>query len=320
MAVGAFIGCGPARIPPIDEIEPHETAFLVPLEGSSEEGQAKFMSVEYLEQAKVAAKRVTHAVRKRKTGRAAWSYEWLPTTRLIVVDRTPVTREWTSTEKTGTTARNEAITVESLESIEFSVGVNITTMVTEADAAKFLYFYTGKSLAEVTDENVRGFIQSSLSAEFGQLGLEGGRKAKKAIFDSTRVHATEHFKEFGITIANMGLAEGLTYKDHNIQAAINLVFEKDMDAQAAINEREAQKTRNKITVEMATAKREAAQQFAMAQEAQMKMIGLEIDRIYAEAALEAAKKWQGELPANIMPEGGSNFLFNVPSERMSSRR
>ena len=49
-----LVGCvGPAKVLPIVEIEPNETAFLVPMEGASKEDQARFMSEEFLQENKV---------------------------------------------------------------------------------------------------------------------------------------------------------------------------------------------------------------------------------------------------------------------------
>lgn len=52
---------GPYQKEIAEEIGTNETALLVPLEGASKSGQGVFMSVEYLNQNKVAAKRITMA-------------------------------------------------------------------------------------------------------------------------------------------------------------------------------------------------------------------------------------------------------------------
>ena len=50
-------GClKPPKVEVNEIIETNETAFLVPLEGKSKEGQGKFMSIDYLEEAKIATK------------------------------------------------------------------------------------------------------------------------------------------------------------------------------------------------------------------------------------------------------------------------
>lgn len=192
IAAAHLTACGPAQIPPIVDIETNETAFLVPMEGESKEGQERFMSVDFLEQNKAPTKRVTLPIRKRSTGRVWFDYEWLPTLRVVTVNRTPVTREWTAEEGTGTEAKDQGIHVESKESIGFSVGVNLTASVTEEDAATFLYWYAGKKLAEVVDENVRGFVTSVLSREFGERDLMTGKGAKAEIFKKCFEETAEH--------------------------------------------------------------------------------------------------------------------------------
>jgi len=170
MITAMCAACGPARIEPIKEIKENETAFLVPLEGAAKDAegnviQSKFMSIDYLNQAKVATKRVIIPVRKRVTGK--WpkllgQFQWIPTMKVITVVRTPETREWTQEARTGTKDRDEALAAESSDSIAFRAGSTITAMIVEDDAAKFLYFFSGKKLAIVVDENVRGVVQSVL--------------------------------------------------------------------------------------------------------------------------------------------------------------
>jgi hypothetical protein len=176
--------CGPYKVMPLEEIKPNETAFLVPLEGASKSDQGKFMSIEYLEGAKVATKRVEIPTRRRETSRMPGGYEWIPTMKVIRVDRSPVTRELTKGKESGTSSANQAIAVESLDSIGFSVGVNTTAMIEESDAAKFLYYFAGKPLSAVMDENVRGYVQTFLGQEFGKRPLQQCKEEKAAIFQA----------------------------------------------------------------------------------------------------------------------------------------
>ena len=311
VAVLNFGGCmAPPLVEKIEEIETNETAFLVPLEGATKENQAQFMSLQYLEEAKVAAKRVVIPVRYRKTGRGWWMKEIIPTLRVIKVDRTPVTREWTKETASGTSSRDEAIAVESKDSIGFSVGVNLTAFVSESDASVFLYHFAGKPLEQVVDENVRGFVQTSLGANFGSRTLEDCKNEKAEIFKEIYPTAANHFKELGITINNLGHAEGLIYDDKEIQDAINRAFVAEMDIKVAQQEKLAQDPRNELMIAKATAEREAAEEFAKAQEALVAKTELEIRRTIAEATKTAASKWNGNTPASILP-AGSNFLFGL---------
>jgi len=301
---------GPAKVLPIEEIKTNETAFLVPLEGESKGGQQKFMSVDFLKTAKVATKRVTIPVTKRSLGRMWWSYEWLPTLRVVKVDRTPVTREWTSDETSGTTKKNEAITVESLDSIGFSIGINLTASVTEEDAATFLYYYAGKPLAEVVDQNVRGFVQSDLSGKFGQKAMEDCKKEKKAIFDELLVAVRGEFKNKGVTIDNLGYAEGLMYDNAKIQTAIDERIVAEMDVQTAKQRTLEQKETNERLESEATSKAKQATEFAKAAEAQKAKTTLDIELLKAEGMKIFAEQAKDIDWPDILPQG-TNMMFGM---------
>lgn len=332
ITLGIIVSCGPAKVEQLVNIEANETAFLVPLEGAGKSGQNKFMSEEYLNTAKVATKRISLPLRKYDTGRMWWDYEWIPTMKVIKVNRQPVTREWTGKEDTGTAGRDEALWVESLDSIGFGVGVNTTAMVKEEDSAKFLYYFAGKGLGVVVDENVRGKVNSVLSREFASYDLEKGRGMKNQIFKIAADETIDSFNKMGVTITNLGLAEGLIYADVEIQQAINDKFKAEMQiqieeqnnkAQVQINTRnvaiaaalaaaKVKKAEGMISIEKAKAT--AATEFAKSIDSRTKQVELEIRRMDAEARLTFAQRIApGVLPANIMPSG-SAMLFGLDSK------
>jgi hypothetical protein len=294
--------CGPAQVELVKEIKPNETAFLVKLEGDTKTDQAKFMSEEFLAKNKLAAKRIVIPQRSRSTGRMWWDYEWIPTVLLITVDRSPVSREWTHSGK-GTIVKNQAIAVESADSIDFGVGVTITAEIPEEYAAKYQYNFGGKSLQMVADENIRPIVQSALSREFGTRKLDESRAQKKEIFDIARKEVTEFFNTKGIKITNMGYSDGMTYTDPNIQAAINENFKKEMSVESARQEGLAQAQRNAMKIATAVAERQAAEEFAKAREATSAKYALETERIKVQT-------WKGEVPNTVVINGaGGNVPF-----------
>lgn len=303
----------PPKIERIEQIETNETAFLVPLEGSSKAGQGKFMSIEYLANAKVATKRITLPLREMKVGRWKHNIEWIPTMRVIKVDRTPVTREWTEERNSGTTSKNEAIYVESKDSIGFAIGVNITTVIHEDDAAKFLYYYAGRGLEKITDDNIRGKVTAIVSREFGSRDLKLCKTDKRQIQEVLEKETIEEFKQFGITVSNIGLVGGLSYEDKEIQKAINDAYIAEMSILQSQQEFEAEKFRNDRKVSIAVAERMSAQEFAKAYDAMVMKTKLDIDMIRAQALMEAAKKWSGNVPSQILPQG-SNLLFGLDNK------
>lgn len=289
----AVSGCGNA--PEVFEIKSNETAFLIQMDGNSK-NQAAFMSEEYLAENKVASKRIVIPYVSVPGGR--WGQRVLAA-KLITVDRTPVTREWTRSEKTGTSPSNQAIAVESSQSIDFTVGVVMTASIPEANAAKFLYHYAGTPLSVVADTNIRGFVQSALAREFGAIDLDTARKVKDQIFEKVFKETKAEFAGKGISIDNLGYSEGMTYTDPNIQRAINETFQAQMAAQKAEQK-----------VLEAHQLRLAAEEFAKAKEAAVAKVDLDIRLLQAQAQMKAAEKWDGHLPANVVPQG-SSLLFGL---------
>lgn len=306
----AAVGCGPFQVEVVEEIGANETAFLVPLEGATKEGQAQFMSEDYLEKNKVATKRVTIPTRRRDTGRGLDDFEWIPTMKLIRVDRTPVTRVLTRGKETGTSASNQAFCVESRESVDFCAGATTIASIREGDAAKYQYNFAGKPLSVVMDEDIRGFAGNILSREFGTRTLDVIRNEKAQIFTTAFTETRDFFKERGVTLLSFGSTEGLQYTDSKIQEAINRTFIAENDKNTAENERVAQIKRNELNVAMAVAQREAAEEFAKAEKAQIAIRELEIRLLQAQATVKAAERWNGSLPSSIMPQG-SNMLFGL---------
>src|SRR5215467_12511445 len=102
------------------EIDTSETGFLIPLEGDTAE-QVRFQSEDYLNQHKVATKRVQISHRWSQEGRWPTEGRWIPTVRLVKVNRSPVTREWVTTQTTmsgGAVQRvDKAIWIESSDSV-----------------------------------------------------------------------------------------------------------------------------------------------------------------------------------------------------------
>ena len=139
----------------IRKLPPSQTAFAIPLEEGVKD-QAKFNSEGYFETKKVALKRIQIPHRWNQTGRRPGVGEWIDTVRVIVVDRSPVTREWQAADNSTKTTkgRDMAIWIESSDSVGFSMGWSCTAYIKEADASKFLYWYPSGALAVVMDGEV----------------------------------------------------------------------------------------------------------------------------------------------------------------------
>lgn len=212
------------------DVKSSETAFVLPLEGENKAKQGKLDSESYLEGNKVAVKRIQIPTRWHKTGRWFLGHngKWIPTVKVIIVDRKPETKKWTG--------KQNDINVESKESISFGIGVTVTASIPEYSTAKFLYQYSGKSLETVVETDIRPYIQSVLTSEFGNLKLEECQ-ASRAIINKNMVEKVgNHFKNYGIEIKQLGIVGGFTYESESIQQSIDSKFNSAQKVISSENE------------------------------------------------------------------------------------
>ncbi len=325
---GTLTGCGPAKTDVFIEVAPNETAFVIPLEGSTED-QKRVLSVDYLNKSKIATKRIFLPLRKVDTGRWWFNYQYVPTMRVITVDRKPIRLIWEALDgPNGTKNAGTGIRVESRDSIGFTVGIDITAHITEEDAALFLYSFPTGDLSKILNDTIKSKSTEILSREFAKYNLEGqkvvydkdgklvkeaemgAREQKGIIVDVARAELVDYFKSQGVTIDTFGLVGGLWYDDNAIQEAINANFASALDVENKRNLKVAQEQVNATKLSIAINDKNEALEFAKAAEARTVQIELEIKRTLAEAELVKANKWSGNLPANIMPSGGG-FILNT---------
>lgn len=292
----------PYDVPEFVTIEASQTAFLIPLVGDTTE-QASFQSEELLAQALVATKEIQIPHRWVQTGRWDWMGEWRPSMKLIVVDRTPVTREWNSSKSSGTSSINQAIYAESAESIGFSVGMNCSAQIyTEADAVKFLYGYNNKSLSEIMDTEIRARVESNFVEECAKYSLNEILSNKDKIMTTVRDEVVEYFSEKGITITVLGMKDGIEYDDHTIQQSINDKFSSE---QLLVT----QENNNKVILSKAEAE---AQAIIIAAEAEAEANDLLSNSITDEILEQMYyEKWNGVLPSVY---GAQDTLIQVPND------
>jgi hypothetical protein len=297
-----FTGCvRPYDTPEFITIEPHQTAFLIPLVGDTD-NQASFESEELLLNAKVSTKEIQIPHRWVQTGRWDWVGEYRASMTLIVVDRSPVTREWSSTEDVGTSTINQAIYAESAESIGFSAGMNCSAQIySEKDAVKFLYCYNNKPLSEIMDTEIRARVESKFVEECASRTLNEILVEKEAIMTAVREDVITYFDARGITITVLGMKDGLEYDDPSIQKSINEKFSSEMKLTTQENE-------NKRIISEAEAKAQAiilaAEAEAKANELLSNSLTNEIlNKMYYEA-------WDGKLPTYYLG-GEADLLVGI---------
>jgi hypothetical protein len=318
MVASVFLtACAPVKVLDVKEIKPNETAWAIPLDPTSQSGQVKFNSIDFLNQKKVASKRIMIDKVERKIGRMPWDIEWLPAVRVITVDRSLVTREWTDSPESGTTGKKEGIGVVTRDSVQLRIGLTITASIDEDDASTYLYYHGERPLSEVLDQNIRSFAVSELTKEYSQLTLSEAQSKGTEIYTRLFDDAKAAFKLKGITVQYLGNAEGLSYADPKVQEAINKSYTVQQDTKTAEMEQQAAKIRNETAIMTAEATASAAQKTFLAKDASELQTELKIREMQAKASLTMAEKWNGQLPANILP-ANSPMLLNLGTGQTGS--
>lgn len=294
-----IITSGCALIKPYDtpefvEIGPNETAFLIPMEGDTK-AQGKFESEEFLIENMVAAKRIEIPHKWVKTGRMNKG-EYHDTVRVIKVDRTTVTREWTNEGE-----KSQGIKVESKDSIKFRVGVSATAQIVDhKNAAKFLYWYSGRTLADVMDTEIRNRFETAYIEAISAYSMEDVRGSKSVIMDAVRKEVEKYFAERGITLSNIGYKGELVYDDEEVQNALSAAFvaEQNKTAQETVN------TMNEAKAE-SEAKAAATRQKSL--ESQIRIMELENQKLLIE------KLDKVDLP-DVWLSGSNGTILDLPAE------
>lgn len=341
----SLVGCmQPFEEPVFVEIGTSHSAYAVPMSGDTSK-QKSFQSEDFLNQHMIATKRIRIPREWVQTGRkwffglAPYRGYYQPQIRVIKVDRAPETVYWSR-------RNNNAIWVESKDSVGFSTGISLTARIANnVDATKFLYNYppspiktkdtdaevSVSSLKEVLNEEVRARVQKIFSEEAAGEDMDELRSKKKEIMQAIEADIVPFFSERGITITTVGQFGGFEYENTQIQEAIDKVFQAQQDREVAIAEAEAAGERKEAlrlkgegkaaeSIEIAKGEAEAitlkadakayeAQKLAESEEFYLKLKDIEVQ-------LEWLEAWDGTLPQFMMSgSSSSNLLLQVPTPK-----
>jgi hypothetical protein len=321
----------------METIGTSEEGFLIPYTGDSKK-QASSNNEEYLKQNLVYTKQIRVPQQWIPKGYENFGAdgEWQDAAKLIKVDKSPVTREWTADPNSGTSNRNEAIWVMTSDQVEFSTGWTCTGRIeSRDDAVKFLHNYPAGSLKEVMDSEVRAKLQATFGLEVTDLPMEELRKKATPHITNTVTEVTKFFKERGITITNLGITGGFVYKDKSILDTLVKVFNAEQEKAIAAASNAAQVEKNKQILAEANGKADALLKQKKAEADGIQMIAdakayeiakaKEDLRAYLELKhleIEKARweKWDGRFPTTLFGAGGTtpNLLLPVTMPEASS--
>lgn len=312
----------------LEIIEPHEVGFLISNENVKDQSTtaSEDFATSMVNSQQVKIPQVWIQLGYETLG---WNGEWRDGARLIKVDTSSVTREWTADPNSGTSNKNEAIWVMTSDQVEFSTGWSCTAKIaTRADAAKFLANYKNGSLDKVMDQEIRGTLATEFGLNVTDMPMDTLRKGATPIITKTVATVKAFFLERGITITNLGITGGFVYKDPKIIAKMVEVFTAEQEKSIAIAKTVAQEEMNKQILLAAKSKAEAilAEKEAEAQgiQAVADAKAYEIEKAQKseefylklkeiEVRAKGLEKWDGKYPVYMMGGGqGVNMLMPIP--------
>jgi SPFH domain / Band 7 family len=245
-------------------ILPNQSAFWIPEVGATRDKQVQMDSEAFLNDNKVQLNRfqIPHQKLTGSAGNSVfsgWDY-YVPAGRLIIVDRTPFSREWVDALDRGTSAKKEGIPCQSKEGLNVTVGVAIGASVSQANAAKYLFrfgvlpprgevkglqdtiendgriiftsVYYSRSVQNVMDDFGRKKIQELICDQITSRSFDKVNEEAKVIKDMAAKQIVDFFAGYGITIDFVGWADTFTF-DKDVQDAVNRLYIAKQDEEIA---------------------------------------------------------------------------------------
>ena len=224
-------------------ILPNHTAFWIPGTGDTKNNQAQMENEDFLQNNKVPGKFfIIPHVKLSGSTYMGWD-KYIPTGRLIVVDRAPFFHEWTRPGRGTDPGADQSFRCHSKDNIEVSAEMSMASSVTEENAAKFLFYFgvnppagdpanpeviftsvfQGRSLAQVMSSWGRGEIQSRVCRHILEHTIEDLAINGNEVLNAIQGEAMKFFAGFGITVEYIGWAGGFSYPDE-VRNAINTRF------------------------------------------------------------------------------------------------
>jgi hypothetical protein len=236
-------------------ILPNQSAFWIPEVGAVKDKQVQVDSEAFLNENKVQLNRfqIPHQKLAGSAGNSVfsgWDY-FVPAGRLIIVDRTPFSREWVDAQERGTSARKEGFPCQSKEGLNITIGVALGASVSQANAAKYLFrfgvlapkgevrgaadsvesdgkiiftsVYYSRSVQNVMDDFGRKKILELICDQITSRTFDKVNEDAKLIKDTAAKQTVDFFAGYGITIDFMGWADTFSF-DKEVQDAVNRLY------------------------------------------------------------------------------------------------
>lgn len=307
LALGAITlavpGCG-YRANDLIQVEPNHAVVVIPLDGDPTK-QKNFDAEKFYKDNLIQAGRVELPYRKRKIGFFPWQIEFVPTVRVVSLDRTTVSREWTSGSSDGTSSANQSLRAQTQDGISFSVDAGCAAQIEsdQVDMARFLSRYGSRTLSAIMDNEMRTRIETKFVEICAKYDNDSLVKEKELVMNQVRKEVSAYFSARGITITALGLKGWFTYTP-----SVQESFDRRASAKQLLV---AQRDTNARIRSEADANSYAAAKLTSGHglDYQLRIKSLEIQKLNAENQSAAIAAWKGG--AQVPQAVGTNSIFSM---------
>ena len=287
------------------QIDTNETAIVIDLFAEGEENtQVTLTSEEYYEKHLLNEKLVQIPHKWVKTGRMRGTGKYIPKLKVVAVSNSPITGTW-----------NDEIKVETKGSQGFTVPMKYAIRVTPQDSGRFLSKFPANipvqdsrskmlsSPEKVADNQFRNVVSAELSKEFHKYEYKDVLPNRDIIIAAAVERIQEWSKEFGITIDNLAVWNGLIPDDATLQNQMNeqAKLAAQVETEKKRFEAEKQKKENEIELQKMEKQRILAETENAKAEARKTV---ETQQILAQtSSLELSRKQKEQEIANLKLKG-----------------
>lgn len=296
------------------EVKPNEIAYEITNFGNDETQKFDGTRAEW-SSIKATSKMIIVNFKKiRLGGVPVLDTKKIPEKKIAVVSQATVSKEWVAGAQKGTSSNDDSFSAGSNQGAEFIIGITTEARIADTDTYISIYGVDPKStindvrvealsLSTILDRTVKPYIQGKLSEEFGNIPTGECQQKMNEVIAKVSKDVKARFLKDGIEIRSFNVAGNLTWKDSNIQNAIDetarLLVQKDkaiaqqeVDAKQAetkriVSEQQAMANARKVQLEAESEKQKAEQErLAQVERNQMALEKVENER---KMALENAK-------------------------------
>lgn len=293
-------------------VDANETAFVVPLNGGQTGDQAQTRSIDFWKgKQQIGVFRIE--ITKDAQGK--------PNVAVIKISRAPVTVKWAVDPTESSDPKFLSPRFQTGDSQGFRLPLTVTaqiseqagkftlpdkTVIDDGGAPAYEYYFGGKQLAQVLNENVYGKVAGELFAKFNTTTATTADSSVGEFIQATYSDIASYFAPMGVIITNIGAMDGLNWDSKLQQDAIdNKAIAAQNQIVAGLN---AKSTQIAVQVEATAEIMQAeagAQATMISGKAQLDILSTQVAIVNANpAALEIMRisKWNG---VNSQFSGGS---------------